>query len=127
MPNSDGARWRLLAHTVVDRTALEAYLPAVHKFLDYLDRQVAGGYRVHAYADLDEALLAYLTRECYLEDRHAQLGSLLVNGLVYTVSEASHSLPLSWRALTGWQKGTAAEEGQPVGMESLVCMEEWLR
>jgi len=64
---------------------------------------------------------------CYIEDKHPLQASLTINGICYLYPEASRSLPRSWRCNESFSKLTVLQLGKPVGLETLVCMEDWLR
>ena len=98
---SGAGQWRLLAHTVTDQTGLKQYIPAVKAFLDYAEEEIGRGAAFSGWSEVDAMLLAYLTRSCYLNDKHFQHGSLVVNGLACVFPEVARDLPLSWRALRG--------------------------
>ena len=50
-----------------------------------------------------------------------------MNGFCYLYPEATREMPQSWRGLKGWSGVSITFEGQPVGLETLVCMECALR
>ena len=64
---------------------------------------------------------------CYVDNKNVQQGVLAVNGIVYLYPSASREMPQSWRALKGWSIASITSEGQPVAMETLACMEDYLR
>lgn len=115
---------RLLVHSVNDDTALKSYLPAVRDFLDWAE---AHSVRAHTWADLDRVVTIYLTASCYLRDKHPLQGALLLNGLGYLLPEATRNLPRSWRASKAWQEMSIVKQGEPMALQALAVMEEWLR
>jgi hypothetical protein len=97
---------------------------AVRKFLDFckLHELTADNE-----AEFDRCMMSYLCHECYERDAHHMAGSLALNGTVYLLPEITRAIPLAWKSLQAWQKITVSHEGGPIGLETLACMEEWLR
>ena len=115
---------RLLVHSVTDRTALQQYLPAVKSFLHFcVETQLS----VAGWDEFDVALASYLSWQCYAQDAHPSHGSMVVNGICYLFPEATRVLPRSWRSLKAWQSTTVLAQGGPVGEETVICMEHYLR
>jgi len=115
---------RLLAHTISDSSAVRQYLPAARGFIEFgRKHELACG----TWVQLDEAMLQYLGQMCYVDKKNVQQGVLAVNGVVYLYPNASREMPQSWRALKGWSIASITAEGQPVAMETLACMEDYLR
>ena len=115
---------RLLVHSVSDETALRSYLPAVRTFVQWADRFSPC---IHSYSELDRVVTIYLTAACYHQDLHPLQGALLMNGLAYLMPELSRSLPRAWRASKAWTDLSIVREGQPLALQTLACMEKWLR
>jgi integrase len=72
-------------------------------------------------------ILDYMSYACYQQDSHSAYGSMLLNGVAYLLPEAARHLPLSWKALQAWGKITISTEGGPIPLQTLACMESWLR
>ena len=115
---------RLLVHTVADDVGLKQYLPAVKKFLDFAQNE---GLACLTWQEVDAALLRYLGKQCYVDNKHPQQGVLAINGLCYLYPEAVRELPHAWRATKGRSRFAIVKEGQPVPLQALVCMSQFLR
>jgi len=113
----------LLVHTVSDETALRSYFPAVRKIFDFASEL---NLKCATWEEIDLALLKFLGKGCYYDQKHPQQGVLAVNGFVYVFPEASRRLPLAWRATRGWGSFTALKEGGPTSLQLLACMEQAL-
>jgi integrase len=118
------AAQRLLVHTVTDDVGLKQYIPAVRKFLDFAEHAKLP---CATWEQIDAALLRYLGRQCYVERKHPQQGSLAINGFCYLYPEAVRELPHAWRATKGWSRFAIVKEGQPVPDQTLACMIDFLR
>ena len=121
--SAEEAGQRMLIHTVSDATALNCYVPAVRKFLQYVkDENLDDG----SNEALDQALLQYMGKCCYIDDNHPHQGSLVINALCYVWPDVAQALPLSWRASKGWTKFGVVSEGQPVAPQRLAVMQDEL-
>ena len=121
--SAEEAGQRMLIHTVSDATALNCYVPALRKFLQYVkDADLDDG----SNEAIDRALLQYMGKCCYLDDGHPHQGSLVINALCYIWPDVSQALPLSWRASKGWTKFGVVSEGQPVAPQRLAVMQDEL-
>ena len=107
-------------HTVADDTGLKQYLPAVRGFLDFVEEHNL------PHDDVDCAMLQYLGKCCYYDEKGVQHGNLVVNGFCYLFPEQARELPHSWRALRGWLHFAVLREGQPIGVCTLACMSDEL-
>ena len=83
--------------------------------------------RLVTWADLDVPITIYLTASCYMRDRHPLHGPLVLNGLASLMPELEKNSPRSWRAAKAWAELSTVTEGQPVALQALACMEDWLR
>jgi hypothetical protein len=110
---------RLLAHKVKDTTGLQHYLPAVVRFLDFVENK-----QLHFTTDAeqDAAMSLFLSHMCYNEDRVPTYGAYAMSGLVYLTPEKQNAMPRSWAALLSWQRGHVGGEGQPEAEETLGCI-----
>ena len=115
-------QWRLITHTITDRSAHQSYLREVSLFLSWIERTKPPFANND---DVDFALARYESMQCYLEDRHSSAGDHLMNGLAYLYPEMS--FPLGWQSSKGWGRVTVENVGQPIGEESAACMEHRLR
>lgn len=114
----------LLAHSVSDNTALCSYLPAVREFVAWAEVHQP---HLVTWGDLDLAITIYLTASCYMRGRHPLHGSLVLNGLAYLMPELARNLPRSWWAAKAWAELSIVTGGQPVALQALACMEDWLK
>ena len=64
---------------------------------------------------------------CYVQDKHPLQASLVLNGLCYVYPQATRAIPLAWRASKSHSDMAFASQGSPEGLETLACMENWLR
>lgn len=110
---------RLLAHAVADRTALQSYLPAVEKWLNFVEERRLP---CTSWSERDQALLGYLAFLCYIDDAGPAEGSSLMNGL--GVLYPGQPLPLAWQGLKAWQRGFVEHFGVALPLETLAVMED---
>lgn len=117
---------RLLVHSVGETTALQSYLPAARKFVDWAKRQTDGAL-VQTWVEMDSLLVQHQGVQGYILDKHAQKGALVMNGMAYLFPEASRHLPRGWPAASAFDKAVVVGQGKPAAEELLACMEENLR
>jgi hypothetical protein len=126
--DGDIATWAgtqaLLIHSVSDRTATCTYLPAVGRFLTFAESRRPV---VNTYAELDRALVEWMSFMCYSQQMQQMAGAALLNGLVYIMPELAAKMPCAWRALKAWSKVNLAQEGAPIPDESIAVMAKRLR
>ena len=115
---------RLLIHSVQDDTALRSYLPAARRFAEFC---LAYSLPVHPWSAMDDSLVQFFAHVCYVEDKHPLNAELVMNALAYIYPEGSRHLPKGWRAAQAFGKLSITKSGGPVGLETLACMEQWLR
>lgn len=142
LPVAPGKRWRSYPHFAkrgaqawanVAREGLPAgiNLLHVHSITDggadglllAADRFVAWasdmGFASGTAALLDEAASRYCESRCYVHDGHHSEGGKLLNALTYLYPELTPpALPLTRRAVVGWQRVTHSVEGQPFSVET---------
>ena len=51
----------------------------------------------------------------------------MLNGLAYLMPDLAKNLPRTWRAAKAWAELSIVTEGQPIALQALACMEDWLK
>ena len=115
---------RLIAHSVQDVTMLRKYIPKVRDFLHWA---AARGARFESSHEIDVNLADRLSFECYHNEREFWYGNELFYGFKAVFPQEGASLPLSHRALKGWERFSVINEGVPIPQEAVIVLAQELQ
>ena len=115
---------RMLAHTVSDETGDARYIPAVAKWLNFINEHKL---LCETWDERDRAVAAFEAYMCYIKDMGPSLGDTVMNGITYLWPESGGRMPRGWKCLKSWHRITVEGMGGPIGLESLACLEDQLR
>ena len=116
-------RIKLLAKAVQASTG-KAYLREMDRFLDYITE-----YQLPFVSDKekDETLANYLGHVHHDIGGGPERGACVLSGWVMIQPEIQHRLPISWRAMLSWRRSHVAQEGGPIGEQTLAALIQIMR
>ena len=114
---------RLHVHAIADASNLSAYLPALRKWLDFVEES---GAMVLETWQKDEALASYLAHLCYDTDAGIQTGKNAIAGFQHVFPEEA-DLPRANRALIAWTRLAITGEGTAVPWEGAFAISHTMR
>ena len=124
LARSVGGTNRLHAHACTDDTSLKHYLPAVKKFLLWVNLLAPP---ITTIPQKDRALADYLAYLCYDEQKGLPTGLHAFSGFNAVFCECIGQLPESNRAVKAWQKLEILGEGAPIPWEGVGAVACWMR
>ena len=124
LASSVGGTNRLHAHACTDDTSIKHYIPAVRKFLLWINWFAPP---IITIAQKDSALADYLAFLCYDEQVGLSTGLHAFSGFNAIYPECIGRMPEAGRGVKAWQKLEVLGEGAPIPWEGVGAIAGWMR